>query len=78
MDKRLDVIYENGVFRPLEPVELEEHQRATVSIPDVNGKPQAISCYELAKKARLLGIVDSLPEDLSTNRDYFKDFGRDE
>ena len=78
MSKRLAVIYENGVFRPLEPVELEEHQRATVTIPEENGKPQAKSCYELAKKARLIGAVDGLPEDLSTNPDYFEGFGRNE
>ena len=78
MSKRLAVIYENGVFRPLEPVSLPEHQRATVTIPDTNGKPETVSCYELAKKARLIGAVDGLPADLSTNRDYFEGFGRNE
>ena len=32
MSKRLDVIYENGVFRPLEPVAVHEHQRGTVTL----------------------------------------------
>ncbi len=32
MTKRLDVIYENGVFRPLEPVAVREHQRGTVTL----------------------------------------------
>jgi hypothetical protein len=27
-------IYENGVFRPLEPVDLPEHQRVEVTIAD--------------------------------------------
>jgi predicted DNA-binding antitoxin AbrB/MazE fold protein len=32
MKKNLEVIYENGVFRPLEPVDLPEHQQMTVTI----------------------------------------------
>jgi predicted DNA-binding antitoxin AbrB/MazE fold protein len=35
MSKQLDVIYENGVFRPLEPVDVPEHQRMTITIPEV-------------------------------------------
>ncbi len=34
MHKRLEVVYENGVLRPLEPVDLEEHQRVTVTIEE--------------------------------------------
>jgi predicted DNA-binding antitoxin AbrB/MazE fold protein len=34
MSKRLDVIYENGVFRPLEPVDLPEQQRVQVTVAD--------------------------------------------
>ena len=34
MHKRLEAIYENGVLRPLEPVDLEEHQRVTVTIEE--------------------------------------------
>jgi predicted DNA-binding antitoxin AbrB/MazE fold protein len=34
MSKSLEVIYENGVFRPLEPVELPEHKRVRVVIED--------------------------------------------
>jgi predicted DNA-binding antitoxin AbrB/MazE fold protein len=39
MSKRLDVIYENGVFRPLEPVNVPEHQRMTVTIPEASMVP---------------------------------------
>jgi predicted DNA-binding antitoxin AbrB/MazE fold protein len=35
MSKQLDVIYENGVFRPLEPVDVPERQRLTITIPEV-------------------------------------------
>jgi predicted DNA-binding antitoxin AbrB/MazE fold protein len=34
MKKSVEAIYENGVFRPLEPVDLPEHQRVLVSIAD--------------------------------------------
>jgi predicted DNA-binding antitoxin AbrB/MazE fold protein len=39
MSKRLDVIYENGVFRPLEPVDVPEHQRMTIMIPEASMLP---------------------------------------
>ena len=32
MTKRVEAIYENGVLRPLEPVNLAEHQRVTVTL----------------------------------------------
>lgn len=34
MGKRLEAVYENGVLRLLEPVDLEEHQRVTVTIEE--------------------------------------------
>jgi predicted DNA-binding antitoxin AbrB/MazE fold protein len=34
MTKQVEAVYENGVFRPLEPVVLEERQRVTVLITD--------------------------------------------
>ena len=34
MRKSLEVVYEHGVFRPLEPVELPENQRVRVTIED--------------------------------------------
>jgi len=40
-------------------------------------RPQSSgSAYEAAKAAGLIGIARGLPRDLSTNRAYFKDFGR--
>jgi predicted DNA-binding antitoxin AbrB/MazE fold protein len=32
MTTQLEAVYENGVFRPLQPVQLPEHQRVTVTI----------------------------------------------
>ena len=74
MTKRLDVIFENGVFRPLEPAEPAEHQRAPVPIPDdaeTDEAPQnGVTCYDLAKRAGLLGAANNLPEDLRTRQPF--------
>ena len=34
------------------------------------------SCFELAKKSKLVGAVRNAPRDLSANRDYFEGFGQ--
>lgn len=82
MSKNVKAVYENGVFRPLEPVALDEHQEVTVTIPD-RGKSaaeeteQEPSCYELAQRAGIIGAIDNLPSDLSTNREYFEGLGKE-
>jgi predicted DNA-binding antitoxin AbrB/MazE fold protein len=35
MHKRVDAIYENDVLRPLEPMDLPEHQRVSITMADV-------------------------------------------
>ncbi|HXG09054.1 MAG TPA: antitoxin family protein [Gemmataceae bacterium] len=32
MSIQVEAVYENGVFRPLQPVDLPEHQRVTVTV----------------------------------------------
>jgi predicted DNA-binding antitoxin AbrB/MazE fold protein len=34
MSTHLEAVYENGVFRPLQPVQLAEHRRVTLTIDD--------------------------------------------
>ena len=34
MSTHVEAVYENGVFRPLHPVELPEHRRVTVTIDE--------------------------------------------
>jgi predicted DNA-binding antitoxin AbrB/MazE fold protein len=34
MNKQFEAIYENGVFRPVEPVQLPEQQRVRVIVPE--------------------------------------------
>jgi len=40
MSKPIDAVYENGVFRPLEPVTLPQGERVQVSVPEVTAKTQ--------------------------------------
>jgi predicted DNA-binding antitoxin AbrB/MazE fold protein len=39
MSKTLPAIYENGLLRPLEPLELKEHQRVRVTADDFSDDP---------------------------------------
>ena len=34
------------------------------------------NCYDLARSLGIIGIVKDLPSDLSTNPDYFEEFGK--
>jgi predicted DNA-binding antitoxin AbrB/MazE fold protein len=34
MGKKLEAVYENGALRPLEPLDLREHQRVTVILSE--------------------------------------------
>jgi predicted DNA-binding antitoxin AbrB/MazE fold protein len=34
MSKQIEAIYENGVLRPLEPLDLDEYQRVTITVAD--------------------------------------------
>jgi len=34
MSKQIEAIYENGVLRPVGPLNLEEHQRVTITIAE--------------------------------------------
>ncbi len=79
MTKQLRAVYEQGVFRPLEPVALKEHQHVTLSVTDeielpAEGAP-AQSCFELARSLGLIGAATDLPADLSTNKAHFEGFG---
>ncbi len=83
MDKHIEAIYENGVLRPLGPVDLEEHQRYSLGIePIEDAKPELdeefiASCapengrevsIEEVRQA-LSGIPGSLSDDIRAERD---------
>jgi len=84
MAKRIRVVYENGVFRPLEPVDVAEHQQGTVTLIDT-AKPgvdwldtdyMASSAHEEGEvptldevRQALAKIPGSLTEDFRAERD---------
>jgi predicted DNA-binding antitoxin AbrB/MazE fold protein len=39
MSKRIEVVYENGVLRPLEPLLLRDHQRVSIVMSDDAASP---------------------------------------
>jgi predicted DNA-binding antitoxin AbrB/MazE fold protein len=52
MPLQVDAVYENGVLRPLQPLDLKEHERVVVSVvkaPPVPGR----SCLDVEYIARI-------------------------
>ena len=75
--KTLEAVYEQGVLRPLEQLDLPEHKRVKVTISDVSrATAEAVTtCYDLAQKAGMIGALKDAPSDLSTNPEHFQGFG---
>ena len=46
LDAQIEAVFENGVFRPLGPVELPEHQRVTLLLPTEEEGPDDQVGYE--------------------------------
>jgi predicted DNA-binding antitoxin AbrB/MazE fold protein len=42
MSIQMEAVYENGVFRPLQPVSLAEHQRVTFTIDDADNSAAVV------------------------------------
>jgi predicted DNA-binding antitoxin AbrB/MazE fold protein len=47
----VDAIYENGVFRPLEPVAMKEHERVALSVERIQ-KEDALAWLEETDRLR--------------------------
>lgn len=50
MTKRVKAVYENGILRPLEPLDLQEHQRVTVivsKVPSLDEEWLDVECLQL-------------------------------
>jgi predicted DNA-binding antitoxin AbrB/MazE fold protein len=81
MSQLIDALYEDGVLKPLEPLNLAEHQRVRVSVaadgeiappPDAKGE----SFFEAASRLGYIGCIKGTPPDLSTNKKYMEGFGK--
>ena len=76
MSQQIHAIFEDGVLKPLEPLQLVEPQRVWVSIaPEVPDLGEE-SFYDAASRLGFVGCITGTPPDLSTNKKYMEGFGK--
>ncbi len=62
--------YENGVFKPIEPVELPEHTEVEVLLPSTAAiNRQGRDAWEAAQG--LIGLVKDAPKDMAEDHDFY-------
>jgi predicted DNA-binding antitoxin AbrB/MazE fold protein len=82
MSRTIPAIFDAGIFRPLQPVELAEGTRVEVALPvvkdvEANGElaPEVLACHQKAV-AEMLAEIESLPieepDDGFSGRDHDK------
>ncbi|HEV3416517.1 MAG TPA: antitoxin family protein [Pirellulales bacterium] len=66
----IQVVYENGVFRPVEPVVLPEGTEAEVHL---TLEPAASEEKDptLARLLEFSGVVNDLPDDMAAQHDHY-------
>ncbi|MEW5803762.1 MAG: antitoxin family protein [bacterium] len=68
MSKSLKVIYEDGVFKPLQKVNFKEHQKLELTVKKtIQDTPSA----KQESPLRLIGLFESDIDDLSVNHDTY-------
>ena len=68
MSKSLKVIYENGVFKPLQKINLKEHQKLELVIKKVIKEEPS---PKQQSPVRLIGLFESDIIDLGVNHDSY-------
>jgi predicted DNA-binding antitoxin AbrB/MazE fold protein len=66
-------IYENGVFRPQEPVHLAEHTEVDVVIPDA-AAPDSDDPTGWKAAEALIGFIEDAPADMAEHHDHYHRF----
>lgn len=66
----IKAIYENGVFRPHEPVNLEEHSEVEVMIPAPAAPDEDHPTGWKAAEA-LIGFIKDAPADMAEHHDQY-------
>ncbi len=81
MTQQVNAIYEKGVLKPLEPLDLQDQELVSISIkkltendPPLSGEESTL--FEVLDEVGLIGCVDGAPADLSTNPKYLEGFGK--
>ena len=63
-------IYENGVFKPREPINLEEHTEVEVLIP-LPSSPDDDDPTGWKTAEDLIGFIEDAPADMAENHDHY-------
>ena len=77
MSQHLKAVYEHGVFRPLEPVRLQEHQEVTLVLEtteDEGGAAEEKPIWEVAEdlvRDIPKEALDSVPRDGAAQHDHY-------
>jgi predicted DNA-binding antitoxin AbrB/MazE fold protein len=77
MSQNLKAVYENGGFRPLEPVRLREHQEVTLVLDTAEDASSAAIDKPIWQVAEDLvrdipqDVLDSIPTDGAAQHDHF-------
>jgi predicted DNA-binding antitoxin AbrB/MazE fold protein len=77
MSQHLKAVYEHGVFRPLEPVRLQEHQEVTLVLEttvDEGGAEEEKPIWEVARdlvRDIPKEALDSVPVDGAAQHDHY-------
>ena len=82
MTQHIEAIFDGGVLRPLEPLDLPDKQVVSIAIEKLDEERSAVTdateptLYEILDAAGLVGCIDGLPADLSTNPEHMEGFGK--
>jgi predicted DNA-binding antitoxin AbrB/MazE fold protein len=75
MVHNVDAIYDHGVLRPIEPLALPEGARVHLRVEEENEPAENRSVGDaptlLDRLKNVVGSIDDLPEDSSTNLDHY-------
>lgn len=79
MSTHVEAVYENGVFRPLQPVSLPEHRRVTVTIDDAAEADAAVEQVHFAlppdRWQAFCDALDAPPRDIPGLRKLLTNLG---
>jgi len=71
MTTAVKAVYENGVFKPKEPVDLEEHAEVEVLIPTTTPPPDPDDPTGWKAIDRMIGFIKDAPPDMAENHDHY-------
>jgi predicted DNA-binding antitoxin AbrB/MazE fold protein len=79
MIRHVKAIYENGVLRPLEPLELAESEVVSLAIDapanEYSQERTGPTLFDVLDGAGLIGCIKDAPPDLSSNPNHLQGFG---